>query len=150
MNKKSIGKIGALLVVFVGLWFLYGYFSLQSTLGNGKSNADRVIQDIADGNAQDVKDRLIEFVNVPPEQADQVRSLRLALINVDYIAESIDTINFIDHYLTDSNAALTYRAIYSLPAPENTSDYAVVVMRRAGDEWKLSNIVLSAVNPLEN
>ena len=150
MQSRSIIKFVAITAAFVVLIVGFIYFSEQSLLSSGKTNALTVAQAIEDGDVQSVKDRLAEFVgsDIPAEGTEYQQ----ALDSIDYVASIITEgkeLRFVGGDLTESDENTIYGAAFALPAPQGGEDYLLVTLRREDDVWRLANTQLSATNPFE-
>ena len=147
---RAIQMVG-LIVVFIVLGVGYIYFQEQSLLGKGRIQADNAIEEIAASNHAVLKQQLYQINGVGEEQLDELRSLRRAIQNIDYIRTIYMNGNqatFFDHFIENRANGQLYRAVYEIPGAADGKDYVVMVFSRKDDGWQLSDVVLSAVNPI--
>lgn len=140
-------------LVFGALWYAYGFFEQKTLLESGRVNADIVIEQIEEGDYQQVKQQLLDFAGFDVEQSEKVSDLRVALINVDYAYSIIGNgseSRFVGETLVDSGSDSKYRGVYEIPSEQGGSDYLVVVLKRIDGDWQLANIILSATNPMDD
>lgn len=151
MKRLRAIRVAGLIVVFSLLGVGYMYFQQQSVLETGRARADMVIDDIASANHAAVKQQLYQINGVSEEQVEELSGLRRAVHNIDYVRtiyENDGSATFIDHFTEDRVSGRLYRAVYQIPDGHGGEDFVVVVFVRADDSWQLSDVVLTAVNPI--
>jgi hypothetical protein len=137
-------------VVFILLGFAYYYFQKAAILAEGRSNADVVVQMMADGDSEGVIDKLNEYIGDTSNVASN-EEYQKAINSIDYITAQLQAgkeLALENSDILSTNGYVLFSGVYSIENEQLGKAYLLIVLKNTGDNWQLANIQLKGDNPL--